>query len=662
MRASLIVLNRELGDRRLLWWLGMTGLMPLVLPLLGDPVLADAETQLQYAVMLASVVTGTVAILLGATVIATDLVERRLAYYFSRPISGWSLWSGKAGAAALQTLGVGALILLPSLLIHGFPHAGILGSAQVPLMALGALFLAAASHALAVMIRTKGPWLALDAATLGGSSLIVATAFYRFHGEVGWIVPWPFPVPLGLFAGFLAAGALQVVRGRTDTRRGHGILSITLALVLLPCALGYSAYVRWLLHPKVADLRWITSATESPDGRWLALSGRTAGRHGWKPGFLIERRSGRTIPTAASSDFVDDGPKPHGTFDPGDTIFSADGRVAAWTRRRLEGERIVFQVVSLRLDGQAKPVESPVTFSHLPLDWLLSPSGRRLAVIHYDHLAVLELATGRPAMIPVPRKPDGGLKVRFTGDDRLEVYRQDATFWTPNRRDGNPVEAMVIDLATGSHEAVGETASFYDQPWEVSPDGRHILTEGFRAPGGDGYPPRLLALTSGTPVGDLTVAGAFVHVRFLPDSRIVRIARFEDHIEVQILAPDGSLAAGAPTFRFAGTSLLTPYAQTDPRRLLMGAFGKNYGLDLETGAVRELRPGRGPGAPREVSGSAFHSPTAVLVTPDGPNASDTNERQLYLMVSAPGIHPPAAVISTPEGPIALDANGEERKL
>ena len=64
------------------------------------------------------------AIGLGASVIGEDLAERRLGFYFSRPLSGWAIWASKNLAAILITLGTGLVFVLPVALLSGQPALG----------------------------------------------------------------------------------------------------------------------------------------------------------------------------------------------------------------------------------------------------------------------------------------------------------------------------------------------------------------------------------------------------------------------------------------------------------------------------------------------------------------------------------------------------------
>ncbi|HSK79975.1 MAG TPA: hypothetical protein VLQ45_26215, partial [Thermoanaerobaculia bacterium] len=172
MRGFLAVVGRELVERRLLAAVALAaGLLPFLVPFVSAARhLAPADIRSGAALAFSMTFTVVLAIVLGASVIAGDLAERRLGFYFSRPLSGSSLWAGKMVATALLTLGGGLLVLLPASLAGGIDFQGILPGRllQSDLFSLGlfwvsgVLFLILASHAVSVMVRARSPWLALD--------------------------------------------------------------------------------------------------------------------------------------------------------------------------------------------------------------------------------------------------------------------------------------------------------------------------------------------------------------------------------------------------------------------------------------------------------------------------------------------------------------------
>ncbi|MDP9122633.1 MAG: hypothetical protein M3O15_14910, partial [Acidobacteriota bacterium] len=234
MRGFVTVFNREIAERRLIVaGAALLSLVPLLTPLLpGQDVHRTSDMRWGTALVLGSVVATVLALVLGGTAIAADLAARRLGFYFSRPLSGWTIWSGKLGAAAVLAYGAGLLVLLPTLLFEGFPSsrtlAGLAGPAgQLALavlsLTLGPLLLA---HAVSVIVRSRSAWFLLDLVALAAVAGTAWTAWERLmHQGAGRTLE-------NTYGGFLllpvlalaTASAVQVLVGRTDLHRAHRLL------------------------------------------------------------------------------------------------------------------------------------------------------------------------------------------------------------------------------------------------------------------------------------------------------------------------------------------------------------------------------------------------------------------------------------------------------
>ena len=109
-----------------------------------------------------------VALALGVSLIGRELTEKRLSFYFAKPLSPLALWSGKALAAVTTILGAMALIAIPTVLVG----RNLWSSRADPLLGT-ILFLCVAlflvSHAVATMVRSRSGWIAVD--------LVCAVAF-----------------------------------------------------------------------------------------------------------------------------------------------------------------------------------------------------------------------------------------------------------------------------------------------------------------------------------------------------------------------------------------------------------------------------------------------------------------------------------------------------
>jgi len=186
MRGFVAVFEREIVER---WVLALAalalGLVPLAAPLLpGMPASPPALVRSGVALGLALIVSLVLAVLLGGSVIARDLGERRLGFYFARPLSGAAIWAGKLTAAAALAAGAGVLVLLPVSLLGEVPDpsgywgsfnsgGSALGRLGLSMVWLGVLLLAVlVSHAAGVILRSRSPWLLLDLAALSVTGAI----------------------------------------------------------------------------------------------------------------------------------------------------------------------------------------------------------------------------------------------------------------------------------------------------------------------------------------------------------------------------------------------------------------------------------------------------------------------------------------------------------
>src|SRR5262245_1880249 len=119
------IVKREADERRLLVLGALAlGLLPYAAALIPWQIGEDiGEARLELALVLAAVATGVTAFFLGSSVIARDLAERRLSFYFSRPVSPSVLWGAKMTAAVGLSLVTGILIVLPALITGAVPEA-----------------------------------------------------------------------------------------------------------------------------------------------------------------------------------------------------------------------------------------------------------------------------------------------------------------------------------------------------------------------------------------------------------------------------------------------------------------------------------------------------------------------------------------------------------
>ena len=590
MNALLTLTRREIAERRPLLW---GTLAAVVLPLLArlQPWLRP-ELRRDWHEGLALIFGITfpiaLAIGLGASIVGEDLAQRRLGFYFSRPLSGWTIWASKSLAAILMTLGTGLAFVAPVALLSGARPSAILADLVrkfpdwlLPWMALlvGLIFVA---QAVAGAYRARDGLFALDIVAFAALVSLGAALTWRLH-TAGVVF---FPPEVGppivdgavwsalLFvpAAAAIAGAAQVIVGRTDARRGHLALSTTLWGTLAAGLLGAAGFVSWVLSVSPRDqgaYPWSVRATASAShlNFWAARS-RGAG---YQPMFLLDTASGRfdRLPPNRMRGFE----------------FSKDGSRAVWIEGD-EGE--VPLLIRRQLDA---PGSSAVRSS---LDRYagqgavlskLSDDGRLAVVSMQSRIAVVDTDSGREAASASvdqlgldPRSPLLRSRYAFAGDAVVGFFPAAS---------GQPLVVSTFDFRTGKVTA-GPKVEGVDWVRTVR-DGR-ALVSGRNGPLAvvDGSAMHLLAPTEdGVAVGSATLledgrAAAFV--RRQGDPRL-QVWDREGRTTVDVPFPAGSsIVAGEPR---AGWLALGPGADySRPPRTVF--------VDSRTGAVVRVEEGLTP--------------------------------------------------------------------
>ena len=121
MRGTLAVAAREITERKLAF-LGalLLGLVPLAIPLLPGLGGAQArDVRFTVALLLSLTIFVAYPIAFGATIMVSEIVQKRFAFYFSRPLSSASIWTGKILAALIICICGTLLTAIPTLLVDG---------------------------------------------------------------------------------------------------------------------------------------------------------------------------------------------------------------------------------------------------------------------------------------------------------------------------------------------------------------------------------------------------------------------------------------------------------------------------------------------------------------------------------------------------------------
>jgi hypothetical protein len=418
MSTTLIVATRELRERsRLLVVAAALAILPFAVALAPGArgnrsqviMIIGASLAINYAFALA--------LAMGVSTIGRDLSEKRLSFYFSKPISPLALWTGKAGASLLIAITSALIIAAPSYLAtrEAWRAAWMTNGVRLAPALLAALILLFfGSHAIGTMVRSRSGLVALDLVLAVTAAAAIAAIVRPILLGGGKIVAIALGCVLG--AGILlilmAAPVWQLGRGRTDTRRSHAALSMFLWSAMGILLVIAAAYVAWLRSAAPSDLVEVREIEQAPTGGWAVVVGVGAHRGDFHSAFLMNAATGQ------SSRFA--------TPPWGGVTWSRDGRVVAWIEP--EGWRQDVWEVHVQAMETGENRASGIRVG----GWcglVLSDDGSRVAVDNDGIIAVHDLVNHR-VMASVRRVPTRSWMFFVTNDvlrivDFVDISRQD---------------------------------------------------------------------------------------------------------------------------------------------------------------------------------------------------------------------------------------------
>lgn len=596
MRGFVAVFGREVSE----WWKSLAiaslalGVVAAVLPMgMVRSGMSVADVRSATALLLAVLLSLALAVILGGSVVSSDLAEKRLGFYFARPLQGWALWTGKMAAAAALAAGGGLLVLVPSLLLGNGPGlrgdleaAGpwrMGGIAWFVLISVVLLYVLLTAHALSVILRSRSPWIGLDIVALGCVVALFGMARERLILAGVTLVSPVLVTDFGLFLLIgpilFVAGAVQVLQGRTDLRRAHRFLSGTLWGALLILMLLFEGTSRWFVHASPGDLNNVVHVTAPYEGSWIALTGSARHRPGYLPSFLYDVSSERFSRPRYGVSFHW-GPVPQ-------VGFSADGRRAVWMEFQDRPLRSPLVVWYQDLDRPgAEPVRTNILFEGVtPQGLAVSPSGARFATLHKQRVLVTEIETGRLlASVPMPFDAPFS-RLSFVGPDRVRMYTSNGVQEMDSLLTELRIYEMNVPTATMAPTGHVPAVPGY-RGWSLGPAGdRAILRTRRELRLHDARTGELLASLEG---GERRFAS------FLRDGRLAVTRATSDGMELRILAADGR--SELQRFRFPGSRRLALADQPAADRLRIVTAGTLDApsaweirlLDLGTGKVRSV--------------------------------------------------------------------------
>jgi hypothetical protein len=642
MRAFAAVFAREIFARRIVFPVAFAaGFMPLVGSLAYGWSKPDAaEGRVLVALVTAMAFAFAFALLFGGSAIAGETSEKRISFFFSRPIPAVAIWGGKLLAVLFLAFVSGVLAILPAFVTSAaainldFLRIGGAGRGALGLF-LATLLVALGAHAVVTVARLRSPWVALDL-LLAPALVLLAAAFLRslmkdtFANEfsdargLNVISAAVLLLVAAVFAALLLASFVQVAEGRTDARRAHGAFSVVFFGILGTAVALVGGYAGWRASAKATDLSRVWSGQAAPRGSWVVAGGPL---RAWRGGgtFLFDASSGRSI-------------RVHGW----NVAFSQDGTRAAWGEPRFK----FFERKDNRADLVVADLASGRTFqtglecATLWSDLALSPNGMRLALRDGKTLSAFDISRpANPKQLAVVNLEGEGRAFTFVDEDTLRMFPR--TINAKNQKlGGNYLEIAELSLSSKKTLVTGrfdrETLPFLN----LSPDARFFV--GTRSLSEEPNGKRALTLHDGRTGLLLTTLADDLrnpHLRFLAGGGFVVAGIGEGSARVLFFEGDRTLARTlglGPAARVVLGREITPHRivvavnSSDKNDDAMRRSWKTISVDAATGVVVPLGDGLVP-----ANSSFWWSGTAVMPTPEAGSPSsrlffDTDSRLVRL--------------------------------
>jgi ABC-type transport system involved in multi-copper enzyme maturation permease subunit len=412
MTHVLAIARREIEERAFVFIaavaIALVSLVVLVIPYgsLGD----RKSGVVMLGFFLGVAFTWALALILGATLVGRELSEKRLSFYFTRPVSGSAIWFGKLLAALVLLAASFAIVNAIPLGIGGHEWESMSTYSRLAAMlqvAGIAILLLLVAHVVSTWVRSRSRLLAIDfvatliviALCLGSiAPLLVAAAFGPALNVVALFI-------LAIVVACVAGGAIQLSRGRIDARRSHRELSAFVWLVVGIAALSAFGYSRWTLGATPRDFHSVGGVQH---GNMAEVWGTA---RGYQPGFIVNLANGAF---ARSSGVVGVAGDTVASIVPGGTFMNA---------RRIVGGNISLgdnSVVVTRLDATPRVVWTlPINGKVTTLG--VNPDGSRLAVVADRILTVYDTNT-RSALASTRLVTDHFAQFRFLSDSVMRAF------------------------------------------------------------------------------------------------------------------------------------------------------------------------------------------------------------------------------------------------
>lgn len=593
MNKILVVARREIADRSFVFIAAVfCALIPFTSALFRVASQDRGYAAVSVALGLGLAVLAGSAIGFGNSMIGRELSERRMSFYFSRPLTGTQIWFGKLLASLLTITAALYVVILPALLVYPAQWRELFGiSPRGSFYAFGgAAMLLLVMHALSTMIRSRSPLLAIDFAAFVIFALVAALSFVPLltHAAFALARTLLITVLVAIAATLILAGAWQLSRGRIDRLRNHIELSKFLWSCLGVVLVALAGFSLWVQSVQPADLTGRTFAARTSSSRWVYLEGAAKHRGDYQQAFLLDPASGAFLPLSAWFNSVPNSVNREGTAAVWMQPSSDLALLGSVLKNKLGNENVV---TIGRLGAHPRAESTGIQINRWVDALAVSGDANRVAVFTSPILTVYDVAAHRAlASVRIPLKGGGiaGAELSFLAPDTVSVVLRERRdrYWSVQLFDFDVRTRTLRPLMAQEAEA---------QYIRVAREGQRIYWRALRPQSGPAI--RVFDTANGRELFTIDVpAGVRFYEWLLGDGRLVVAETSATRkATVRVYAPDGSLQR---TFALADADTITVAGESAPGQLLVRVVdgGRKYAslVDVNAGAQRTIEPGLAP--------------------------------------------------------------------
>lgn len=580
MNGTLTIAARELRERSFVF---ITAAVAALIPFIAA-ILPRTRSQspllviLVMGLIIAVGFTLALSIVLGGSIVARELADKRMSFYFSKPVSAPAIWFGKVLGAVVTLALCFAISSGPALLVANREWRSSVqlpgGRAVLALVFAGITFLLV-SHAVNTAVRSRSPLVVADFAALAVavSAVWLLSRPFIINGARGLLSSLLQTIIVIVPVLILAAGAWHLARGRTDLRRNHRELSKFFWSAMAIVFVMAGAFVAWVFSAGPRDIM-VDEVTSNAAGTWVAISGRAAHRGDYRPAFLVDVKSGRSLPLS--------GPR----FD-SRTEFTrtSNALLAVRPAPALPGHG---EVHLIHLNGTSADVDTGLVVS-LWSPIVVSDDLRRIAT--YENSTLMTYDVPSKTMLAAVRLTAATVQMFFLSDDVLRVYASSGRSPSGPRPQTMRIYEFHVKtrqlLQTGSVESVSVTMFA-----RLNSDGTTLVVNQYGGP--EGRRVRLLdartgaeravlpgfAPWSGAPLSD----GGAAFIASTQDASSVRIVDRRGAIVAEVPLPSkatGGVIEVVPGHKYVATVMRGPQEK-------IGSGWDLYVIDAQRGLIERI--------------------------------------------------------------------------